>query len=99
MREIEVGELKAQLDSVLREVEDGETVRVTSDGRPIAEIVPAEPPDAVGERTERSEAMKRLIAKGKVTPGDRSRPRRKARPRETGISGAAIILAEREEER
>jgi hypothetical protein len=43
--------------------------------------------------------MKRLIAEGRVTPAVRSRTRRKARPRDLGISGTAIILAEREEER
>lgn len=99
MREIGIGELKAKLSSVIRRVERGERVRVTRRGRPVAEIVPAGPPEAVGERAERSESMKRLIAEGRVTPGDRSRPRRKARPRDIGISGTAIILAEREEER
>lgn len=91
MREIEASELKAQLDSVLRDVEDGETVRVTSDGRPVAEIVPAMP--------ERSEAMKKLIAEGKVTPGRRPLPRNPPPPRKTGRSASAIILAEREEDR
>jgi len=91
MREIEVRELKAELDSVLREVEGGETARITSDGRPVAEIVPAMP--------ERSEAMKKLIAEGRVTPASRPLPMNPPSPRNTGRSASAFILAEREEER
>lgn len=86
--------MKARLDSVLRDVEDGERVRVTSNGRPVADIVPALP--------ERSEAMKKLIAEGRVTPASRppsEAPPPAPRPRDVGISGTAIILAEREEER
>jgi prevent-host-death family protein len=91
MREIGVRDLKAQLSSVLRDVEGGERVRVTSRGRPVAEIVPALP--------ERSEAMKRLIAEGKVTPATRPLPKNPPPLIDTGQSGTAIILAEREEER
>jgi prevent-host-death family protein len=91
VREIEVGELRAQLDSVLRDVEDGKTVRVTSEGRPVADIVPAESAD---------EQWARLIAEGRITPASRPKPKgRPPRPRKTGRSGSAIILAEREEER
>jgi prevent-host-death family protein len=91
MREIGVRELRAQLSSVLRDVEEGETVRVTSRGRPVADIVPARP--------KRSEAMKKLIAEGKVTPALGSIPKNPPPPRKTGRSASAIILAEREEER
>ncbi|HEX3609065.1 MAG TPA: type II toxin-antitoxin system prevent-host-death family antitoxin [Solirubrobacterales bacterium] len=92
MREIEVRELATQLSSVLREVEGGESVRIVSDGRPVADIVPVMP--------ERSEAMKKLIAEGKVTPASRPKPKGPPpRPRKTGRSASAIILAEREEER
>lgn len=89
MREIGVRALKAKLSSVLREVEGGERVTVTSRGRPVAEIVPVGP--------ERSEAMKKLIAEGRVTPASRPLPKDPPRPIDTGISGTAIILAEREE--
>jgi prevent-host-death family protein len=92
VREIEVDELKAQLDSVLRDVESGERVRVISGGRPVAEIVPALP--------ERSEVMKKLIAEGRVTPA--SRPPSEAAPAvpiDTGMSASELILAEREEDR
>lgn len=91
MREIEVGELAAKLSSVLRDVEDGERVRVTSNGHPVADIVPVMP--------ERSEAMKKLIAEGRVTPASRPLPKNAPPPRDTGRSASAFILAEREEER
>jgi len=90
VREIEVGELKVQLDSVLREVEDGERVRVTSGGRPVAELVPAETAD---------ERWQRMIDEGKITPASGALPKNPPPPRKTGRSASAIILAEREEER
>ena len=83
--------MKAQLSSVLRDVEKGERVRVTSRGRPVAEIVPVMP--------ERSEAMKKLIAEGRVTPASQPLPMSPPSPRNTGHSASALILAEREEER
>jgi prevent-host-death family protein len=83
--------LKANLSSVLRDVEGGEHVRVTSRGRPVAEIVPVMP--------ERSEAMKQLIAEGRVTPASRPMPKNPPPPIKTGRSASAIILAEREEDR
>jgi prevent-host-death family protein len=91
VREIEVGELTAQLDSVLRDVEGGERVRVTSRGRPVADLVPVMP--------ERSEPMKKLIAEGRVTPASQPPPMSPPSPRNTGRSASAFILAEREEER
>lgn len=91
MREIGVRELKATLSSVLRDVESGERVRVTHRGRPIAEIAPAMP--------ERSEAMEKLIAEGRVTPATRPLPMSPPSPRDTGRSASALILAERDEER
>ena len=84
-------ELKASLSSVLRDVERGEQVTIVSDGRPIAEIVPAMPP--------RSEKMERLVAEGKVTPATRPLPKNPPPPRDTGRSASEVILAEREEER
>ena len=90
MREIEVGELKTQLDSVLRDVEDGETVRITSQGRAVAEFAPAESAE---------EQWQRMIDEGKITPASGSLPKNPPAPRKTGRSASAIILAEREEER
>ncbi len=84
--------MKAQLSSVLRDVEKGERVRVTSRGTPVAEIVPLMP--------KRSKAMKKLIAEGKVTPASRAKPKGPPPPpRKTGRSASAVVLAEREEER
>jgi prevent-host-death family protein len=83
--------LKANLARVLRRVGEGERVRITRRGQPVAELVPAMP---------RSEAMKKLIAEGRVTPA--SRPPSEAPPAtpiDTGTSASELILAEREEER
>lgn len=92
MRQIGVRELKANLSSVLREVEEGEQVRVTVRGRHIADLVPA--------RSRRSDQrLRELVAEGKVTPPVASRPGRTPRPRKTGRSASAIVLAEREAER
>jgi prevent-host-death family protein len=89
VQEIEVGELKARLDSVLRDVEDGKRVRVTSQGRPVAEIAPVESAD---------EQWQRMISEGKITPASRPKPKAPPpQPRKTGRSASAIILAEREE--
>jgi prevent-host-death family protein len=41
MREVQVSEAKAQLPSLLDDVERGETVIITRHGKPIARIVPA----------------------------------------------------------
>lgn len=93
MREIGVRELKSKLSEVLRAVEDGEEVRVTVRGRPVAEIKP----------TAESRAEKRLrelIAEGRVTPASKPLPKGPPPPRVRGKgSGTAMILADREEER
>jgi prevent-host-death family protein len=90
VREIEVGELKAQLDSVLRDVEDGKTVRVTSSGKPVADIVPAESAE---------EQWERMVAEGRITPGKRPLPRNPPPPIEADRPASELILAEREEDR
>jgi len=89
-----VRELKANLSAVLRKVEAGERVRVTVRGRPVADLVPARV-----QPQRYSEGMRMLIAEGKVTPASRPLPLPKAKPRFTGRSASAIILAEREEGR
>lgn len=40
MRTIPQRELRNHISRVLRQVEDGESVRVTVDGRPVADLVP-----------------------------------------------------------
>lgn len=94
MREIGVRELKANLSKVLRRVDAGEQVRITSRGRPVADIVPARAPQRY------SEGMRKLIAEGRVTPASRPLPLPKAPPPiRTRVSASALILAEREEGR
>lgn len=94
MREIGVRELKANLSSVIRQVEEGEQVRVTVRGRPAVDLVP------VGAPQRYSEGMRKLIAEGKVTPASRPLPLPKAAPPiKSDVSASAIILAEREEGR
>lgn len=92
MREIGIRELKAGLSGVLRRVSDGEQIRVTKRGRPIAEIVPA------GSRSGDAR-MRELVADGRVSPATRSRPSRAHPPLKSGRSASAVILAEREEDR
>jgi len=92
MDEIGVRELKATLSEVLRRVSRGEQVRVTLRGRPIADIVPsgASPDD---------EALRALIAGGRVVPPARARPTRAPRLARAGRSASALVLAEREDQR
>lgn len=92
MREIGIGELKANLGSVLRRVGEGERVRITRRGRYVADLLPPETDPAEMH-------MRRLIAEGKVTPASKSLDRNPPPPRKTGRSASAIILAEREEDR
>jgi prevent-host-death family protein len=92
VREIGVQELKANLSSVLDDVEGGERVRVTRRGRYVADLLPPETHPAEMH-------MRKLIAEGRVTPASGSIPKNPPPPRKTGRSASAIILAEREEER
>lgn len=92
MREIGVRELKTSLSSVLHRVGEGEQIRVTRRGQPVADIVPA------GSRR-RDDGLRKLVAEGRVTPAARPRPSRRPRPLDTGRSASAIILAERDVER
>jgi prevent-host-death family protein len=92
MREIGVRELKTSLSRVLRRVAEGEQIRVTVRGQPVADLVPT------GAR--RGEArLRALVADGRLTPASSSRPRRSPRPLDTGRSASAIVLAERDDER
>ncbi len=91
MREIGVRELKSRLSEILRAVDEGEEVRVTVRGRPVAEIRPA-------AESKAEQRMRELIAEGRVTPPSRPLPIGPPPPRITGKgSGSALILAEREE--
>lgn len=92
MPTIGVRELKATLSSVLHRVAEGEQIQVTVRGRHVADIVPA------GSRRS-DERLQALVAEGRLTPASRPLPRRAPRPRDTGKSATAIVLAERDEER
>lgn len=92
MREIGIRELKTSLSSVLHRVDEGEQIRVTRRGQPVADIVPA------GARRG-DERLRELVADGRITPAARPRPRRSPRPLDTGRSASAIVLAERDDER
>lgn len=90
MREIGVRELKATLSEVLRQVEQGEPVRVTSRGRVVAEIVP--PRTLTPE-----EHMRRLVEQGRVTPATKPHPARPPPLIDTGRSASDLIIADRED--
>lgn len=92
MDEIGVRELKTKLSSVLHRVDEGEQIRVTMRGRPVADIVPT------GMRRG-GERLRELVAEGRLTPASRPRPTSSPRPLDIGHSASAIILAERDDER
>ena len=92
MREIGVRELKAHLSEALREVECGGELRVTSHGRPVAEIVPAG-----GEKAR--DPIRALVAQGRLTPPSLQRPRRAPRLVRGARSASELVLGERDDER
>lgn len=59
MRSIGIRELRQQASKHLRDVEGGETIEVTDRGRPVALLVPIP----------RTGVVERLIASGRMTPG------------------------------
>lgn len=81
-------EVRAKLSEVLRAVERGEVVRITSRGRTVAEIAPPRSAD---------EHLEALIRTGQVTPPSRPRgPLPKPHP---GGSASQHIFEEREQDR
>ena len=96
MREIGVRELKAKLSEILRSIEAGESVRVTSHGKPMADIVPP-------RKQTYDERMDELAAQGLVTRRKRKGPLPPAPPRiklpPGTMSGSDQIIADREAER
>ena len=92
MREIGVRELKGSLSETLRAVADGQQVRVTRRGRPIADIVPASA--AAGD-----DRMRELVASGRITPAARTRPTRAPRLAKARRSASSLVLSERDAER
>jgi prevent-host-death family protein len=92
MQEIGVRELKATLSAVLRRVSRGDQVRVTTRGRALADIVPA-------GASEHDDALRTLIAQGRVVPPTRPRPQRPPRIASGHRSASEQVLDEREAER
>ncbi len=84
--------MKANLSRVLRQVGEGERVRITRRGRHVADLLPPEADPAEAQ-------MRKLIAEGRVTPASVPLDRNPPPPRKTGRSASAVILAEREEDR
>jgi prevent-host-death family protein len=91
MRVVGIRELKASLSETLRDVSRGERIRVTSRGRPVADIVPA---GAAGA----DDRLGALIAAGRLTPPARSHPSRPPRLARADRSASALVLEERDAE-
>jgi prevent-host-death family protein len=65
MRTIPQRELRNDIGRILREVEAGETIEVTVDGRPVARIIPIE-----GRRTWVSrEQLEKILREAPLDPG------------------------------
>ena len=92
MREIGVRELKATLSDVLRQVAQGERIRVTVRNRPVADILPV---GATGQH----ERVRKLVAQGRLVPPSRSRPVRAPRLARAKESASALVLADRDADR
>lgn len=90
LRQVGVRSLRAQLSSVLAEVEAGETIEITRGGKPVAQIQPL--------RTDVPPEVARLLASGRVTWSGR-RITKLPEPVELIGSGPTvtdILLADRE---
>jgi prevent-host-death family protein len=89
MREIGVRDLKASLSEVLRRVGNGEQVRVTLRGAPVADIVPAGTVRA-------HDVLKTLVTEGRVSPPSQPRPVTPPRLARASRSATAVVLEERD---
>jgi prevent-host-death family protein len=92
MREIGVRELKESLSETLHAVGDGEQIRVTLRGRPLADIVPA--------RSSRDEdRLRELVSSGRLVPPSRSRPAQPPPLARWRGDASTVVLGERGGER
>ena len=89
MRKIGVRELRESLAEVLRGVEAGEHVRLTSRGRALADIVPVGSPA-------RAPRLEELVRQGRIVPPSRGRPAKAPRMAKSDRSASATVLAERD---
>ena len=92
MREIGVRQLKASLSEVLHEAQRGERIRVTSHGRPLADIVAPASDTA-------DDWLFRLEAEGRVTRATRARPTQAPRLVHAPRSASELVLEDRDAER
>ena len=65
MRTVGAFEAKTHLSELLRAVERGETVIISRHGKPVAKLTPV---SGDTQRTERSEVVKRMLARRKTMP-------------------------------
>lgn len=93
MVEVGIRQLRNGLSQYLRRVAGGEHVRVTSRGKPIADLIPAQP--AKGEDPE----LLRLEAEGAIALSRLPRPEHSPPPSKARRSASDYILEEREAER
>jgi prevent-host-death family protein len=87
-----VRELKQSLSKTLRSVSQGEQVRVTLRGRPVASLVPAV---AAAE----DDQLRRLVSDGRLVAPAGARPRQAPPLVESETSASSLVLSEREAER
>lgn len=93
MVEVGIKELKDGLSGYLRRVARGEHVRITSRGRPVADLIPAH--RASAEDPE----LLRLEAEGKIAVSRLPKPPRAPAPSKLKRSASRYILEERDAER
>lgn len=92
MIEVGVRELRRGLSAVLRRVASGERVRVTSRGRPVAEIVPVEShsPDR---------RLQNLVAGGQLTLPVAALPTEAPPLERSEVAASDLVIAERDNDR
>lgn len=93
MVEVGIKDLKDGLSGYLRRVARGEHIRVTSRGKPIADLIPAEPAGAEDPE------LLRLEMEGRITLSRLPKPRRSPTPAKLPRSASGYILDERDAER
>ena len=64
---VPVHEAKAKLSEMIRRVSEGEEIVITSHGRPVAKMVPAEPPKVSGQDAVNLIRDLRASLKGRAT--------------------------------